>query len=233
MKRVIFGVLIGIFALTGCSEQLKNERVFSGQILPSGTGNLKDGVYITAFQSNGKEIDRLKIATDDAIVEDLGGGMNYRLSIQPFQNEEATDITLSAKALYLVTVSAGLNRIVYNIGDVVIPKSQVLDQPSSEDIVNDIVTSSFGSVKVDFVITNGQNPTGWVAKITLTGDDFAHELDVQSEDFTRGNLIFPVQPTGEVTVKVVGQKGGDAFSLEKKVSMPGFGTNNASVVFDL
>ncbi|MEZ4686270.1 MAG: hypothetical protein R3B47_09445 [Bacteroidia bacterium] len=191
-------------------------------------------MYITAFQSNGKDIDNLRIATDDGpLWRTLGAGYNYRLSLQPYQNEEATDITLSAKALYLVTVNAGLNRFVYNIGELTIPRNEVLDQPAGDEIVNDIVTTGFSSVQVDFRSLNGQNINDWVAGITVSGDDFSHDLNIQANDFTRGNLVFPVQPSGEVVVKVVGQKGGDAFSLEKKVSMPGFGTNNAKLVFEL
>lgn len=232
MKRVFFFLFVGIFTLSACSDQLKKDRVFSGSILTSGTGNLKDGVYITAFQSNGKEIDNLKIATDDGIFEpDNNGDLSYRLTLQPFQNDEATDVTLSAKALYIVSVNGGINRLVYNLSDIVIPKDEVIEQPSDEDIVNEIVTSSFGSVKVTFA-TTGQNTSTWNAVISVTGDDVAHELEIEASDFGRGNLQFPVQASGEVTVKVVGQKGGDAFTLEKRVSLPGFGQNNANVVFE-
>jgi hypothetical protein len=227
MKRLFILIAFGLLIISGCSDQLKNERVFSGSILTSGTGSLLDGVYITAFQSNGKNIDNLKVVTDDGVFE----GGSYRLSLLPFQNDEATDVTLSAKALYIVSVNGGISRLVYNLSDVVIPKAEVLEQPADEDIVKEIVTSSFGSVKVTFV-TTGQNTSSWNAVISVTGEDVAHELEIEGSDFGRGNLQFPVQANGEVTVKVVGQKGGEAFTLEKRVSLPGFGQNNANVVFE-
>lgn len=227
MKRLFIFIALGLLVLSGCSDQLKKERVFTGSILTSGTGSLIDGVYITAFQSNGKDIDKLRVATDDGVFE----GGSYRLSLMPFQNDEATDITLSAKALYIVSVNRGVSRLVYNLNDIVIPKAEVLDQPADEDIVNDMVTSSFGSVKVTFV-TTGQNTSTWNAVISVTGDEVAHELEIEGSDFGRGNLQFPVQASGEVTVKVVGQKGGEAFTLEKSVSLPGFGQNNANVIFE-
>jgi hypothetical protein len=231
MKQFLFLSCLLVCVCCGCSEQLNKDRFFSGTILPGGVGDYKDGVYITAFQSNGKEGDRLRLETDDATVEGTGV-LNYRLSIQPFQNEEATDITLSAKALYLIAVSTGLNRMLYNVGDVVISKDQVLDQAANEDLINDIVARNFGSVSVKF-LTNNQNTNNWNAVISVSGEEVAHELEIQGSDFDRDNLIFPVQATGEVIVTVVGQKGTQAFSFEKRVSLPGFGSNNTNAVFDL
>lgn len=207
LKSLTF--LLSLLLLFGCSDQIKQERSFEGLVKRASNGELRENVRVSVFQDNGKEFPKNALETEDQIVGEDG---RYAVSINPFSNEEATDIRLVAQVNQINQYSGGVVEFFYTIGDIVYPKDEVLEQEEGTPLTGDLLTEDFGVLTLGFTIDGGEIPRGWQASLRVYNQAFSHSLQMSDNDF-KTLFRFPVKAGEEFNIQMTGSKGGESIEV--------------------
>jgi hypothetical protein len=221
--------LLGLALLFGCSDQIKQERTFEGQVKRSSNGEIRENIRVSVLQDNGKEFPNNSLETDNQIVGEDG---RFSVSINPFNNEEASDVRLLAQVYQLNQASGGLVELFYTIGDITYSKNEVLEQDEGTPFTTDLLTEDFGFLTIDFTIANGDIPRGWQASLRVYNDFFSHSVNLTDNDFL-GTMKFPVKAGEEFTIQMIGSKSGESIEILEKFTINVSPGEDSEVTFEI
>ncbi|MEZ4686269.1 MAG: hypothetical protein R3B47_09440 [Bacteroidia bacterium] len=212
MKQLFW--LVMAVLVVGCSDQIKQERTFSGVVKRASTDAPRGSVLVSAYQDNGKEFPKNALEVDNAVTDESGA---FSLTIMPFNNTEASDVRILAQVSEYSAFSGGIAEFVYTIADEVFSKNQVLEQSEDQPIMADLLTPNYSILTLTFTL-GGTGTAGWQGNLRIFNDNFSHNLSLSEDDFM-GIYKFPVDAGEEFTIQLSGLKDSGRIEVEETFSI--------------
>ena len=207
-------LLLGIALLFGCSDQIKQERTFTGEVKRASTNAPREQVLVSVYQDNGKDFPKNDIEVENDITDANGG---FSMSIRPFNNEESSNIQLLVQVSEIAAYSGGITEFVYTVAEEIFDKNEVLEQTEGEPIQADILTKNYSILTLAFTL-DGADPLTWQGNLRIYNDNFSHSLTLNGEDF-KGIFKFPVDDGEEFTISLSGTTDSGRVDIEETFSI--------------